>query len=581
MKDAENWFAGSRTEDSAKKQQSMNSRKSYPHTTKNRAYKPSDPTLPSLITTSCLTERKTKPDETSSETLFKMKSLDVHLETIMGTNKIRQKETETNLEENTRMDPDRAATQSEAVIDESGDGTTPHLMTRTTRTIFDHEENSIYRPYLGRSRKKPLQFNYQKVYAKPETSWKISRGIQRQRKLPYSIPSPACSFLTLNGLTYFQDAQSTLIMCFLDYIRSCMTRRPVKNSEPFRSLSDQPHQRDKFVPMVNGSLHGTRPSAQLQLSSLTENENFAHMENTSQEFLLPYQSTSTQGSSNLTKRSASASDSGETWNLQNTGIFQTYTSSGFNPHWPPLETPQTDLITLSNANAILADDGTMDVALTPLPPAPMHTTALSAAPQTIQSQTARDLRKNELHEKWSARPRYTRNLVWADSEHPRVLSVDATLTARPFPDPPLLSPHTRIARQTIASHPDLFKIICPINVDLFEYYLSHHPNRPFVESVCKGLRFGFWPNADTSSPDLPLTWDNSDRYTIEPQHVSTVLNDINSELAAHHYSPNFGPNLLPGMFSMPLFVIPKPNTDKWRVVLDHSAEPFSLNSTIP
>jgi hypothetical protein len=137
------------------------------------------------------------------------------------------------------------------------------------------------------------------------------------------------------------------------------------------------------------------------------------------------------------------------------------------------------------------------------------------------------------------------------------------------------------AHETITKHPDLFKIICPINIDAFERYLQTHPNQPFVISVCKGLRKGFWPWADTSDPDLPTTWDNSGLYPLDPAHESTVANDIKTELSTKRYSPDFGPDLLPGMYSMPLFVIPKPHSVKFRVIIDHSAEPHSLNSLIP
>lgn len=214
-------------------------------------------------------------------------------------------------------------------------------------------------------------------------------------------------------------------------------------------------------------------------------------------------------------------------------------------------------------------------------PAVTLTHAANAGVTLTPLKTVHDHRKSSLFERWASRPRYARNLVWADCDRPRVLSVDATLTADPFPDAPVHEPYTLAARKTIAERPDLFKIVCPINVDLFEMYLERHPNRPFVISVCKGLRDGFWPHADTSSPELPETWDNSERYTLETKHEDTVRRDIDAEINSGRYSKPFGPELLPGMYSMPLFVIPKPLTINFRVVIDHSAEPHSLNSCIP
>ncbi|KAF8802660.1 hypothetical protein BYT27DRAFT_7029613, partial [Phlegmacium glaucopus] len=54
---------------------------------------------------------------------------------------------------------------------------------------------------------------------------------------------------------------------------------------------------------------------------------------------------------------------------------------------------------------------------------------------------------------------------------------------------------------TINAYPHLFRITTPIHVDHFQSLLSTHPNQPLVESVCRGLRVGFWPWAVTSNSD--------------------------------------------------------------------------------
>ncbi|KAF8589849.1 hypothetical protein K439DRAFT_1612418 [Ramaria rubella] len=83
-------------------------------------------------------------------------------------------------------------------------------------------------------------------------------------------------------------------------------------------------------------------------------------------------------------------------------------------------------------------------------------------------------------------------------------------TAPPLP----FVPHSELvpspANDTIQSHPDLFKIVTPINVDHFESLLSSHPNPALVHSVCHGLRHGFWPFANID-PDAPTTFDYSKR----------------------------------------------------------------------
>ena len=84
-----------------------------------------------------------------------------------------------------------------------------------------------------------------------------------------------------------------------------------------------------------------------------------------------------------------------------------------------------------------------------------------------------------------------------------------SLTASPMPRPTVAALSDKIRMKTIQDRPDLFKINCQINVDRFEKLLTHHLNRPFVDSVLVGLREGFWPFADTTKEGYPKTWDAS------------------------------------------------------------------------
>jgi len=127
----------------------------------------------------------------------------------------------------------------------------------------------------------------------------------------------------------------------------------------------------------------------------------------------------------------------------------------------------------------------------------------------------------------------------------------------PLPNVPnseLLNP---VPNSTISSHPHLFKIVMPIKVDRFEQLLQTHPNRPLVESVCRGLREGFWPFAtfDDTAPD---TWDNSARL-LEGPNLDFALRQRDEEIREDRFSGAFGPDLLPGMYSMPIGIIPKPH----------------------
>lgn len=171
-------------------------------------------------------------------------------------------------------------------------------------------------------------------------------------------------------------------------------------------------------------------------------------------------------------------------------------------------------------------------------------------------------------------------MVWKPEASVRSRTVSWTEFADPLPQPPALEFHNKEALATICSHPELFEVSTPVNVDRFEALLSSHPNRPFVQSVCKGLREGFWPFADTHYGSWPLTWDNSQRPIRSAAEHDFLLLQINKELQAGRFSPAFGENLLPGMYSMPIHAVPKPGTDKHRLVTDHSAGQFALNNMI-
>jgi hypothetical protein len=123
-----------------------------------------------------------------------------------------------------------------------------------------------------------------------------------------------------------------------------------------------------------------------------------------------------------------------------------------------------------------------------------------------------------------AQPRYLRYNLWRTDDFFTHSSSEWTLTAKPLPSPALKELENPIVTQTIIQNPHLFKIVTPINVDLFESYLATHPNRPFVVSVCQGLREGFWPWADTHTGVYPDTHDESlgtPRDAVEAEFMRT------------------------------------------------------------
>ncbi|PPQ96749.1 hypothetical protein CVT26_010234 [Gymnopilus dilepis] len=189
-------------------------------------------------------------------------------------------------------------------------------------------------------------------------------------------------------------------------------------------------------------------------------------------------------------------------------------------------------------------------------------------------------------EVFGTRPKFLRHNLWPDpgpTEEPYLSPTVADWSefATPLPRPPAHVLADPVATKTISGNPDLFKIVTPIDVDAFERLLAHHPNPEFVSSVCSGLREGFWPWADTTLPDYPLTVDLA-KTPKDTREANFIREQCHIEVSKGRFSDSFGPDLLPGMYCMPVHAVPKTraNTSELRMVTDHSTGKFSLNSMI-
>lgn len=177
-------------------------------------------------------------------------------------------------------------------------------------------------------------------------------------------------------------------------------------------------------------------------------------------------------------------------------------------------------------------------------------------------------------------PRYFRGYLWGETSGKLLTpSADRSETLRPLPSPPASEWANYAALGTLHDRPDLFSIVTPVHVDSLAHALRHHPNRPLVESVVRGFREGFWPFADFEGTDMPETWDES-REELAPAAQAFVEQYALDEAAVGRYSEPFGTDLLPGMVSMPVYAVPKPHSDKLRLINDHSYGEHSLNDGI-
>ncbi|KAF8583650.1 DNA/RNA polymerase [Ramaria rubella] len=149
--------------------------------------------------------------------------------------------------------------------------------------------------------------------------------------------------------------------------------------------------------------------------------------------------------------------------------------------------------------------------------------------------------------------------VGNDPSGHRVSCATYTQTASPLPFVPESELNNLAAQKTIAENQHLFKIITPINTDRFEQLLHMHPNHPLVDSVCRSLREG---------------------RQLDKEGIIFARKQWDAEMAEERFSSPFGPDLLPGMYSTPIGVVPKPHSDKLRLINDQSAGPHSPNSWV-
>jgi len=77
----------------------------------------------------------------------------------------------------------------------------------------------------------------------------------------------------------------------------------------------------------------------------------------------------------------------------------------------------------------------------------------------------------------------------------------------------------------------------------------------------------------------PITWDNSS-HLLEELNLEFALKQHDEEIAVGHFSPAFCPDLLPGMYSMLIGVVPKPHSTGLHLITDHSTGDHALNNLI-
>ncbi|KAF9071394.1 hypothetical protein BDP27DRAFT_1419184 [Rhodocollybia butyracea] len=133
-------------------------------------------------------------------------------------------------------------------------------------------------------------------------------------------------------------------------------------------------------------------------------------------------------------------------------------------------------------------------------------------------------------------PRYFRGFAWRETSNCASRTARYTEVDEPLPRPPKHEFNNKEALRTIATHPELFNVSTPIKVGLVN-----------------GLTNGFWPWAKTNyDSGYPITWDNSFVPPASEPEQAFLNNQRDIEIAKGRFSPTFGPDLLPGMYSNPI-----------------------------
>ena len=91
------------------------------------------------------------------------------------------------------------------------------------------------------------------------------------------------------------------------------------------------------------------------------------------------------------------------------------------------------------------------------------------------------------NEVFELQPKYLWHNLWAEGSSLSPTTAEWSEMAAPLPHPPLSETSNPILNKAITDNPDLFQMLTPIKVDIFESLLKNHPNLAFVQSVCAGL----------------------------------------------------------------------------------------------
>ena len=482
------------------------------------------------------------------------------------------------------------------LLDRLSDHLLPNRMSKTVSTQREPAWTTTRCHGMIRQNQSMARRVYHNRFKKPVLSSRISLGTPNERGRRCSTATGRSrNFHHPNGSTYLAETPSISTMssptstrCHTTQVKSLSSGKTLKYS-----MDHQPQQK-LSRPMETGLLPGITQLKPPSSYSNTGGQNCSAMEGISNAISRHSPFNITTESLTMIGPCASEQLNEETSTCQTSSNSATCKSNGLTMRPIPVSVTQRGHLTKSPK--ILLERGRKVAAVLPVvdgmttdvpmqqPPAITYMSAPTAQTQvTSRAIATLQGRSKRLHSsmRWERRPRFVREYVWSPNEKQVMSTALFSETAPPLPQPPKNELSDIQKWNVIRAHSHLFRITTPIRAGRLCDLLSEHPNRPLVESVEEGLKHGFWPWAVTKNSTAPAIVDNAQLQKIkDPAHLQFMNEQRDEEIRLGRFSHAFD-ILSPGMTTIPLWVVPKPHSDKFRLVVDHSAGDYAPNSFIP
>jgi hypothetical protein len=310
-----------------------------------------------------------------------------------------------------------------------------------------------------------------------------------------------------NGATYSRDDVSTSTLFSQECSQRTVNSKWWNISGSWKSASGQASPRKRYDPQATGFQPGVERPRPSPMFSPIGRMSSRPTPNTSSANFQPLYQLSTPISSKWTRPFAGLLGNRTTSNSQMSVLLQPLNPVSCSQMGP---VSHAKVLQASGLGTIIAHPKSASITTTACADGRFAVTNMSVncVGEGTPSPNVEERKKGTLNEvvlnakeeltRRGERPRFLRDFLWADDDDCVGPTARYSLAAEPMPGPPV----------------ELFKIVIPINTDALEQLLKKHPNRPFVNSVLRSLRLGFWPWADGNLDGYPETWDNSHRPLI-------------------------------------------------------------------